>query len=414
MNVVLEVCCGLDVHKKSVTACLLHGGASGPVVKQQRTFGTTTAELRELAAWLQQAGCRHAAMESTGVYWRPVFNLLERTCQQVLLVNAQHVKHVPGRKTDMKDAEWIATLLRHGLLQGSFIPPVEIRELRQLTRYRSTVIGERADECNRLQKLLETGNIKLASVASDVLGKSGWQMLAALARGEDDPEKLADLARGRLRSKIPQLQAALEGCLSEPQRWLLARHLEQIAHLDQMILDLDQKIGELCRPFEKALALLDQLPGVNRRIAEIIVAEIGLDMSRFPTSAHLASWAGVCPGNHESAGKRKTGKTRKGSSWLRAALVQAGWAAAHGTKNKSYLTAQYHRIARRRGKKRACVAVGHSLLVRAYALLSTGVNYIDLGFDYFEREHHADLPQQLVNRLQRLGYNVTITKRPAA
>lgn len=414
MNVVLEVCCGLDVHKKSVTACLLRGGASGPVVKEQRTFGTTTPELRILAAWLQEAGCQHVAMESTGVYWRPVFNLLEGTCQQVLLVNAQHIKQVPGRKTDMKDAEWIATLLQHGLLQGSFIPPVEIRELRQLTRYRSTRIAARADECNRLQKLLETGNIKLASVASDVLGKSGWDMLQALAGGENDPEQLADLARGRLRNKIPQLQAALEGCLSPTQRWLLARHLEQIAHEDEMILELDRQIAELCRPFGKVLALLDQLPGVNRRMAEIIVAEIGLDMSRFPTAAHLASWAGMCPGNHESAGKRKTGKTRKGSRWLRAALVQAGWAAAHGTKHKSYLTAQYHRIARRRGKKRACVAVGHSILIRVHALLSSGTDYVDLGFDYFERHHHADLPQQLINRLQRLGYDVTVIKRPAA
>lgn len=414
MNVILEVCCGLDVHKKTVTACLLRNGASGRVVKTQRTFGTMTAELRCLAAWLKEEGCQHVAMESTGVYWRPVFNLLEGTCQQVLLVNAQHIKNVPGRKTDMKDAEWIATLLRHGLLRGSFIPPAEIRELRQLTRYRSTVIGERADECNRLQKLLETGNIKLGDVASDVLGKSGWDMLSALAQGESDAEMLADMARGKLRKKMSQLKAALEGCLSPTQCWLLDRHLQQIAHLDLMIAQLDQKIDELCAPFEKALALLDQIPGVNRRIAQVIVAEIGLDMSRFPTADHLASWAGVSPGNNESAGKRKSGKTRKGSSWLRAALVQAGWAASHATKNKSYLTAQYHRIARRRGKKRACVAVGHSILVRAYALLNTGNDYVDLGADYFERHSHSDLPQQLINRLQRLGYDVTVTKRPAA
>jgi transposase len=404
----------MDVHKKSVTACLLRSGASGRVIKEQRTFGTMTADLRKLAAWLQEAGCRHVAMESTGVYWRPVFNLLEHTCEKVLLINAQHIKHVPGRKTDMKDAEWIATLLRHGLLHGSFIPPPQIRELRELTRYRSTVIRLRADECNRLQKVLEAGNIKLASVASDVLGKSGREMLAALVGGEDDAQTLADMARGRLRAKIPQLQAALEGNLTPNQRWLLGRHLEQVAHLDDMVLEMDAKIAEVCRPFEAILVQLDKLPGVNRRIAQIIVAEIGLDMKHFPTADHLASWAGMCPGNHESAGKRQSGKTRKGSRYLKAALVEAGWATAHCKKNPSYLTAQYHRIARRRGKKRACVAVGHSLLIRAYVVLASGKDYLDLGGDYFDRQPNPDLPDHLVKRLQRLGYDVTINKRPAA
>ena len=414
LDVVLNVCCGLDVHKKSVTACLLRTGASGKVVKELRTFGTMTCDLKALATWLQDAGCVHVAMESTGVYWRPVFNLLEDTCQEVLLVNAQHIKHVPGRKTDMKDAEWIATCLRLGLLQGSFIPPPEIRELRQLTRYRSTLVRQRADECNRLQKLLEVGNIKLASVATDILGRSGWDMLSALSRGEDDPEKLADLARGKLRAKIPQLEAALEGQLSQTQRWLIARQLEHVAHLDEMIGELDDKIEELCRPFAEVLERLDAIPGVNQRIAQIIVAEIGLDMSRFPTSAHLASWAGMCPGNEESAGKRKSGKTRKGSRWLRAALVEAGWAAAHATKNKSYLTAQYHRLARRRGKKKACVAVGHSILVRAHFVLAIPGDYVDLGYDYFERHPAADLKQQLVQRLERLGYQVTLSEKTAA
>lgn len=414
MNVVFEVCCGLDVHKKSVTACLLRSGASGKVVKELRTFGTMTADLRGLAAWLEAAGCRHVAMESTGVYWRPVFNLLENSCEEVLLVNAQHIKHVPGRKTDMRDAEWIASLLRHGLLQGSFIPPPEIRELRYLTRYRSTLVRQRADECNRLQKLLEVGNIKLASVASDILGRSGWDMLLALSRGEDDTEVLANMARGKLRTKIPQLMAALQGQLSETQRWLIARELEHVAHLDEMIVELDRKIEELCRPFEQTLQCLDAIPGVNQRIAQIIVAEIGLDMSRFRTSARLASWAGMCPGNEESAGKRKTGKTRKGSRWLRAALVEAAWATSHATKNRTYLTAQYHRLARRRGKKKACVAVGHSILIRVFSLLASSKSYVDLGYDYFDRHCQPDLKEQLVKRLERLGFQVTLRKQPAA
>lgn len=412
MTPMLDVCCGLDVHKKSVTACLLRTGASGDVAKEFRTFGTTTSELRELAEWLRAADCQHVAMESTGVYWRPVFNLLEGVCRQVLLVNAQHIKHVPGRKTDTKDAEWIATLLQMGLLRGSFIPPAPIRELRELTRYRSTLIRQRADECNRLQKLLETANLKLASVASDVLGASGRAMLSALCAGVDDPQTLAEMAKGRLRAKIPQLTAALEGLISPNQRWLLAEHLEQVAHLDEKIVRLDARIEELSRPFEPVLRRLDQIPGVNRRIAQIIIAEIGVDMSRFPTADHLASWAGACPGQHESAGKRRSGKTRKGSRWLRAALVEAGWAAGHATKRKSYLTAQYHRLARRRGKKRACMAVGHSILRIAYVLLSHPQDYQDLGFDYFDQHASKTITKQLVRRLESLGYQVTL--RPQA
>jgi transposase len=415
LPVVLAICCGLDVHKKSITACLLKTGASGKAVPQLRTFGTTTAQLRLLADWLRQEGCQHVAMESTGVYWRPVHNLLEGVVAEVLLVNAQHIKNVPGRKTDRKDAAWIAELLRHGLLRGSFIPPKEIRELRALTRYRSTVVRRRADECNRIQKLLEQGNIKLASVASDVLGKSGTAMLQALAGGADDPEALADLAQGRLRGKIPALVEALQGLLSEQQRWLLGEQLRRVAELDEALARLDAKVAELCRPFEAQLDLLDQIPGVNRRIAQIIVAEIGVAMKAFASAGHLASWAGLCPGNHESAGKRQSGRTRRGCSWLRAALVEAGWAAGRCVKKQTYLAAQYQRLARRRGKKRACVAVGHSILRIAYELLAKPHDYHDLGPDYFERRSEQTVKDDLVRRLQNLGYKVTLDKpAPAA
>lgn len=411
MNTVLPVCCGLDVHKRFVTACLLLMGASGHVTKEQREFGTTTPQLRELVAWLQARGCRHVALESTGVYWKPVHNLLEGAMEQVLLVNAQHIKHVPGRKTDLRDAEWIATLLQHGLLRGSFIPSKEIRELRDLTRYRTTLIRQRADECNRLQKLLENNNIKLASVASDVLGKSGRAMLEALVQGQDDPEKLADLAKGVLRKKIPELVEALQGVLSATQRWLLAEHLRRVADLDEAIARFDAKIAEQTRPFLPALVRLDQVPGVNRRMAEVILAEIGPDMSRFPTAGNVASWAGMCPGQKESGKKKQSGKTRPGNVWLRSALVQAGWAASKA--KGSSLKAQYHRVAKRRGKKRACLAVGHRILRIAWALLRSGEAYREGGPDYFVAAGKDQLKDQLVRRLQKLGYAVTVAE-PAA
>jgi transposase len=411
MNVVLSICCGLDVHKKFVTACLLIVGASGQVSKQQREFGTTTGQLRQLLAWLQGHGCRHVALESTGVYWKPVHNLLEGALEQVLLVNAQHIKQVPGRKTDMKDAEWIATLLQHGLLRGSFIPSKDIRELRDLTRSRTTLIRQRADECNRIQKLLENNNIKLASVASNVLGKSGRAMLEALCSGQDDPAKLADLARGVLRKKIPELTAALEGILSETQRWLLAEHLHRLAELDEAIARFDAKIAEQTLPFVGLLVRLDRIPGVNRRMAEVILAEIGPDMSQFATAGHLASWSGMCPGQKESGKKRLSGKTRPGNKWLRSALVQAGWAAskAKGTS----LKAAYHRVAKRRGKKRACLAVGHRILRIAWVLLKKGNAYHEGGPDYYEVTGKDRLKEQLVRRLQKLGYNVSV-EEPAA
>jgi transposase len=411
MNAVLSICCGLDVHKKFVTACLLMTGASGRVTKEQRQFGTTTTQVLELLAWLQARGCRHVALESTGVYWKPVHNRLEGVMTQVLLVNAQHIKHVPGRKTDMKDAEWIATLLRHGLLTGSFIPPKEIRELRDLTRTRTTLIRQRAAECNRIQKLLENNSIKLASVASNVLGKSGRAMLAGLATGRDDAEALANLARGALRKKIPELTEALRGVLSETQRWLLAEQLRRVAELDAAIGRFDARIATQARPYEALLVLLDQIPGVNRPMAEVILAEIGPDMSHFATASCLASWAGMCPGQKESGGKKQSGKTRPGNVWLRSALVQAGWAASKA--KGSSLKAQYHRVARRRGKKRACLAVGHRILRIVWAMLRSGEGYREGGPDYFVAASKEQVKAQLVRRLQKLGYAVTV-EAPAA
>jgi transposase len=413
LPVVLPICCGVDVHKKTLTACLLKTGASGEASQQLRVFRTVTGALQELAQWLVQEGCRHVAVESTGVYWKPAFNLLEKAGIEVVLVNAQHVKGVPGRKADVKDAEWLATLLRVGLLRASFVPPKEVRELRDLTRYRTQVIRQRAQECNRIQKLLEGCNIKLASVASNVLGASGRDMLRALGEGVDSPGALANMARGRLRDKLPQLEEALRGVMSATQRWLLREQLHKVSELDEAIGRLDAKIGELCLPFGEALALLDQVPGVSQRTAQVIVAEVGLDMSRFKSAAQLASWAGLCPGNRESGGKQKSGRARKGNRWLKAALVEAGWAVAH-TKGTS-LRATYDRIAGRRGGKRACLAVAHRILRMAYVLLRDRRPYREEGPDYYRPADTDRVKDKLVRRLQRMGYAVTVTAAgPAA
>jgi len=412
MRAVLKVGCGLDVHKRTVTACLLKTGARGKVTRETRTFQTTTVELLTLADWLTGNDCQHVAMKSTGVYWKPVFNLLEGVCQEVLVVNAQHIKNVPGRKTDVKDAEWIADLLVHGLLSGSFVPPRPTRELRELTRYRKRLIQRRADECNRIQKLLEGGNIKLASVATDVLGTSGQAMLEALVEGETDATRMAELAKGRLRKKIPQLQQALTGVLSETQRWMLGEQLHQIRQLDQAIARLDGKIEALLRPFAKAIERLSEIPGVSRRVAEVLLAEIGTDMKRFPSARHLASWAGMCPGHRESAGKRQSGRTRQGNPWLRATLVEASWAASR-TK-ETYLSAQYRNLARRRGTKRACMAVGHSILKIAYHLLADDeTRYVDLGVHYLDLYQRDRLKHDLLRRLHSLGVKVTIEDQAA-
>jgi transposase len=405
MQVLYTHCAGLDVHKKTVVACLLTPDPQGGWQREVRSFSTMTRDLLALSDWLLEAGCTHVAMESTGEYWKPVFNILEAHFE-VLLVNAQHIKAVPGRKTDVKDAQWIAELLQHGLLRASFIPPVAQRELRELTRHRTTFVRERATLVNRVQKVLESANIKLASVATDVLGVSGRAMLQALVAGETDTGAMAELAKGRLREKREQLVQALEGRVQAHHRFVLTELLGQIDSLEDTIARFAQQIEAYRAPFAEAVELLDTIPGVGQETAEVIVAEMGADMSRFPTARHLAAWAGLAPGNHESAGKQRTGRTRKGNQALRQGLVQAAHAAAH-TKN-TYLAAQYHRLAARRGSKRAIVAVAHSMLVIAYCLLSRQEPYRELGGDYFDRLRPETTAKRLLRRLENLGYKITL------
>jgi transposase len=405
LDVIYERCCGLDVHKRTVVACLIVAGTHGEPRKEIRTFGTMTEDLLELSDWLAAAGCTHVAMESTGVYWKPLYNLLEEAFTP-LLVNAWHIKAVPGRKTDVKDCEWIAELLRHGLLRGSFVPERPQRELRELTRYRTALVRERAAEVSRLQKTLEGANIKLASVATDIMGKSGRQMLKALIAGSTDASEMAQLARGKLRGKIPQLEQALRGCFGAHQRFLIAQQLAHIDFLEETIEQLSAEIAERMRPLEEAIERLETIPGVGRRTAEAILAEIGPEMSRFPTYRHLASWAGMCPGNDQSGGKRRSGKTTKGNPWLRAALVEAAHAA--GRTKETYLSAQYRRLATRRGKKKAAVAVGHTILVIAYCLLERSCSYEELGGNYFDKRDRQGVERRLVRRLEGLGYKVSL------
>lgn len=408
MEVVHPRCAGLDVHKKTVVACRLTPGSGPDPVRAVRTFGTTTRELLALADWLADAAVSHVAMESTGSYWKPVYNILEAGFE-LLVVNAAHMKAVPGRKTDVRDAEWIAELLRHGLLRASFVPTRPERELRELTRYRTTLIRDRASEINRIQKVLEGANIKLASVASDVAGVSGRSILRALVAGEADPVALADLARGRMRSKRPALEDALTGSIGPHQRFILATMLRRLHELDAHIATVSAEIEARLRPFGEPIARLSTIPGVARRTAETLLAEVGADMTRFPSARHLASWAGMCPGNHESAGKRSSGRTRRGSPWLRRTLVDA----AHGaSRTASYLGAQYHRIAARRGGKRAAVAVGHSQLVIAYHILRGGEPFHDLGANYFDERDREHVRRRLTRRLEALGYEVSVS--PAA
>ena len=405
MDVVYERCCGLDLHKRTVVACLIVPSPGGQPAKTIRTFGTMTADLLALADWLQAAGCTHVAMESTGVFWKPVYNLLEGQFS-LLLVNAQHIKAVPGRKTDVKDCEWLADLLRHGLLKPSFVPDRPQRELRELTRYRTTLVRERSAEVNRLQKTLEGANIKLAAVASSIVGKSAREMLDALVAGASDPAALAQLARGRLREKLPQLEQALQGHFAAHQRFLVAQQLAHLDYLDEAIERLSAEIGERLRPFEATLTQLETIPGVGRRAAEIIIAEMGTEISRFPSAAHLAAWAGMAPGNNESAGKRRSGKTRKGNPHLRTLLVETGQAA--GRTKGTYLAAQYRRLAARRGQRRAAVAVGHTILGIIYYLLKRGTTYQELGGDYFDERDRQGVERRLVRRLEALGNKVTL------
>ncbi len=396
MDTLYPRCAGIDVHKNNVVVCARCWNGPGKPCEEVRTFLTMTQNLLALADWLAGLGVTHVAMESTGVYWKPVFHLLEGRFT-VILVNAQHIKQVPGRKTDVKDCQWIAQLLQHGLLKASFVPPEPIRELRDLTRQRTQLIGERASAANRIQKVLEDANIKLAGVATDVLGVSGRDMLEALIAGESDPEKLADLARKRLREKIPALRLALQGRVTAHHRFLLRLHLDHVTQLEELIGRLGTRIQEALAPFAEAVERLQTIPGVSQRTAETVVAEVGPEAGPLPTANHLASWAGMCPGNDESAGKRRTGRSTKGNRWLKRILVQAAWAASRA--KGTYLQAQYRRLAKRRGRKKALVAVGHTLLVIMYHVLKRGTTYTELGADFLDGLEPERLTRQLVHRL---------------
>lgn len=465
MEVVYPHCAGLDVHKKSVTATVLQSGDGGKKRRETRTFGTTTRELLALRDWLLQEECTHVAMESTGVYWQPVYNVLEGG-MELLLVNAKHIKYVDGRKTDVRDSEWLADLLRHGLVRPSFVPPRPQRDLRDLTRNRSILVGERATIVNRIQKVLEGANLKLSSVASDVVGASGRAILGEMLAGEETPEVLAALAKGRLKGKQEALQAALEGRIRDHHRFLLTQHLEQLDFLEAQVAAYDAQVvlhmermdaaaqaeaaasaalaslpneavaaapspspaagsgspeetaspgrrhpGDRIEPeaplgYTAAVRLLDSIPGVGERVAQAIVAEIGTDMRRFPTAAHLAAWAGMAPGNNESAGKRRSGKTTEGNAALRKALTQA----AHGAKQTkdSFFAARYGRLVGRRGKRRAIVAIGHGLLIVIYHMLRYHEEYRELGRDYYDERRKESLVEHLVSRIERLGYRATV------
>jgi transposase len=405
MKVLYERCAGCDVHKQTVTVHVVvpEGG-------ETRTYDTTTTELLEAVEWLLACRVTHVAMESTGVYWKPLYNLLESTGLTVFVVNAAHMKAVPGRKTDVQDAVWICDLMRHGLLKPSFIPSRPQRELRELVRYRVSLIQERADEANRIQKVLEGGNIKLGSVVSNVLGTSGRAILAAIAAGTNTPEEMAAMANSRLRATPEELVAALQGRLTDHQRLMLRMQLDHVRYLDQQIEALDAEVGKRLVPFEAQLGQLDTIPGVSQRVAEVLVAVAGTDMTRFPNADHLVSWAGMCPVSNESAGKRRNARTRKGNAMLRGSLTQAGHAA--GRTKDTYLGATYRRIAARRGRKKAAIAVGRSILEIAYFVLRDGVAYEELGANYYDERKKDAVARNAVKRLERLGYRVAI--EPAA
>lgn len=406
MEVVHQRCCGLDVHKKSVTACVIVSSEDGQAEKEVRTFSTMTAGLQELAVWLAQTGVSQVAMESTGVYWKPVWNILESDFE-LTLANAHDFKPPKGKKTDVKDSERLADLLRHDLLTSSFVPNREQRELREITRYRTTLVRERSAELNRLQKTLEGGNVKLASVVSDMNGKSAREMVAALVEGTLPATAMAELARGRLRSKLAELQQALSGRFASHQRFMLAQQLAHIDQLDANIEAVEAEIEARLRPFADEVAALDSIPGVGATTARAIIAEIGTDMSKFASARRLASWAKMCPGNNESGGRRRSGRTGKGDRWLRGILTESAHAAG---RTKTYLASQYHRLAGRRGKKKAAIAVGHSILVIAYHLLAQpGTPYRDLGGLYFDERDKERLKHRLLHRLEGLGYKVVLT-----
>lgn len=441
MRIVYKRCCGMDVHKDSVTVCVLLIDEDGEFRKQARYFSTMTRELREMGTWLASLGVEAIAMEATGVYWKPIWNILEAEQKfQLLLVNAHHIKQVPGRKTDQKDSEWIAELLQHGLLKASFVPPPIIRRLRDLTRMRVKVRQTLSSFANRIQKVLEDANIKLGSVASDVLGVSGRQMLHALVEGQQDPKQLAELAQGRLREKMGALQLALEGHVTDHHRFQLKYLLEFVQFGEKQLSQLEGEIRRLITqveptavqpedavtaelaapsayakppatpkpsPLQAVVELWDTIPGIDELTASTLVAEMGANMDQFPTARHAAKWAGICPGNKESAGKRLSGKTPKGSVWLRRALCQAAWSASR-TKN-TYLAAQYHRLIPSKGKKKTIVAVAHTLLIMAYYIAKRQCPYRELGGDYFDRRNVDSMQRRLVKKLRNLGYEVTLT-----
>jgi len=411
MQTLVERGCGLDVHQATVVACLLTVQSDGRVQKQIRTFGTTTRELVDLRDWLLAGGCTHLAMESTGVYWKPVYAVLEGELE-IVVANAQHVKKVPGRKTDVKDAEWLADLLCHGLLRPSFVPPKAIRELRDLTRYRRKLVQSQAAERNRLLKLLESANIKLASVATDVFGVSGRLMLRALIEGKASPREVAELAKRKLRSKIPELELALEGRLEEHHRFLLKLQLDRLELVEKDLEVLEQRIQQKLEPYAAQLALLDEIPGVDWTLAAVLIAELGVDMSVFHNVSQMASWAGVCPGNNESAGKRKSSRIPKGNVYLKTALVEAAHSAAKA--KGTYLRDKFYRLKARRGYKRAAVAIAHKILVAIYHMLSQQVSYNDLGDLYLDKLNKHHLTRNLVHRLERLGYTVTLSLQEEA
>lgn len=405
MTDILERCAGLDVHQATVVATVRTPGDAGGRAVTTETFGTTTTALLVLREWLQAWGVTHVALESTGVYWKPVYYILEDGFT-VLLINMQHLAHVPGRKSDVRDSEWIAQLLECGLLRGSLVPPQPIRDLRDLTRYRKKQIHDRATEVNRLHRVLEDAGLKLATVVTDVMGVSGRSMLQALLEGTTDPTILADLARGRLRRKLPALREALRGRARPHHAFLMAQVLSKIDFLEELIETLTQEIDRQLLPFEPVLARLDTIPGINRLGATTLLVETGGDMRCFPTAGHLCSWAGMCPGQHESAGKRRSGKTRKGNRFLRMALVEAGLAASRA--NRTALQARYHRVKRHRGHKKAVVAVGHQILEISYYLMRDAVTYQELGGDYVDRRQRDRARQRHVRQLQALGYKVTL------
>lgn len=436
MDVLINRCAGLDVHKKTIVVCVLVVGADGRVSKEIREYRTMTRDILNLADWLAQSEVTHVAMESTGVFWKPIYNLLDGRFE-ILLVNAQHIKQVPGRKTDVKDCEWIARCLQHGLLRASFIPSRATRDLRDLLRHRAQLASEKTRETNRIHKILEDANIKLGAVASDILGVSGRAMIRAMIDGEEDSEALAELARRKLRGKIPDLRVALEGKVLDHHRFMLRMHLAHVEYIESQIEEITVRVEQLMSPqgpsggpdggrsqelvadavsqpvqqpfsYDQAIALLVPVPGLERSVIQNILAETGLDMAQFPSAAHISSWAGVCPGNNESAGKRRSGKTTKGSRWLRRSLCQAAWAAARSC--DTYFSAQYKRLAPRRGKKRAIMAVAHSLLVTIYHMLKTRTPYRDLGANWFDQLHPEKLTRYLVRRLETLGYKVSLER----